>query len=71
MHDEQSEDMKRANIFDVFALLAHTISDILVSIAEFFDTLKDMLLNKASFVDDDKNFHEYVARTIETLNEGE
>ena len=71
MYDEQSDEIKTVNKWDFLALLAHTISDILVSIAEFFDTLKDMLLNKASFVDDDKNFHEYVARTIETLNEGE
>jgi hypothetical protein len=30
-----------------------------------------MLDTQASFVDDKKSFHEYAARTIETLQEGE
>lgn len=68
---EQGKDLKQVNAWDILALLAHTASEIFISIAESFDTLKDMLLNKASSVDDDKNFHEYVARTIETLKEGE
>jgi len=71
MLSEQDDKLAEANLWDVLALFAHTISDILVSIAEFFDTSKDMLLNKASRVEDDKNFHEYAARTIETLREGE
>lgn len=71
MNEEQSDKLADPNIWDVFALFAHTISDIFVSIAEFFDTSKDMLLNKASRVEDDKNFHEYAARTIETLRKGE
>jgi uncharacterized protein YccT (UPF0319 family) len=71
MNDEQDDDITRVNAWDVAALLAHTISDILLSIAEFFHKVRDMLLNKASYVEDDKNFHEYVTRTIETLREGE
>ena len=71
MYDEQSDKVVKANAWDFLALLANTLADIFVAIASFFEVLKDMLLNKASNVEDEKNFHEYVARTIETLNEGE
>ena len=71
MHDEQSDEIVEANLWDFLALFANTLADMFVVIASFFETLKDMLLNKASHVEDEKNFHEYVARTIETLNEGE
>ena len=71
MHDEQSDEIVEANLWDFLALFSNTLADMFVVIASFFETGKDMLLNKASHVEDDKNFHEYVARTIETLNEGD
>lgn len=50
--------------WDVFALLSD-------SAANFFTVLTNMLDTQASFVEDQKSFHEYAARTIETLKEGE
>ena len=61
--DEQGKS-PRFNKWDVLALLSHVVG-------EFFEVLTEMLQAEAEFVDDQKSFHEYAARTIETLQEGE
>jgi hypothetical protein len=57
--------------WDFFALIADTTAAILIDIASGFDILTQMFEHQASFVDDKNSFHEYAARTIETLQEGE
>ena len=64
MSDEQGRVPTQVTKWDVFSLLSSCVS-------EFFEVLSVMLETQASFVDDKKSFHEYAARTIETLNEGE
>ena len=71
MSDELGKVPTRVTKWDVFALLADTTAAILIDIASGFDILTQMFEHKASFVDDKKSFHEYAARTIETLKEGE
>ena len=72
MFDEQSEDIPRTiSKWDVFALFTDSLSDMAIVISNFFAVLTMMLDTKATFVDDQKSFHEYAARTIETLREGE
>ena len=55
----------------MLALFAHLASDIAMDIAGAFHIAKDMFEAQASFVDEKNSFHEYAARTIETLQEGE
>jgi len=70
--NEQGEDRPvRLSKWDYFALLANTASDIFEVIANFFYLLTCMLDNRAIHEDEKKSFHEYAARTIETLREGE
>jgi hypothetical protein len=64
MSDDQGRAPTQFTKWDVFALLSHVA-------AEFFEVLTAMLETQAEFVEDKKSFHEYAARTIETLNEGE
>ena len=64
MPDEQGRVPTQVTKWDVFSLLSSCVS-------EFFEVLSVMLETQASFVDDKKSFHEYAARTIETLNKGE
>jgi len=64
MSDEQGKTPTQISKWDVFALLSHVTG-------EFFEILSVMLETQAEFVDDKKSFHEYAARTIEQLNEGE
>lgn len=64
MSDEQGKPPTQITKWDVFALLSSVAS-------EFFEVLSVMLETQASFEDDKKSFHEYAARTIETLNEGD
>ena len=64
MSDEQGRAPTQFTKWDVFALLSHVAT-------EFFEILSAMLETQAEFVEDQKSFHEYAARTIETLNEGE
>jgi len=71
MSNEQGRIPTRVTKWDFFALLADTTAAILVDIAAGFDTLTHMLEHQASFVNDKESFHEYAARTIETLQEGE
>ena len=55
----------------MLALFASLASDIAMDIAGAFHIAKDMFEAQASFVDEKNSFHEYAARTIETLQEGE
>jgi hypothetical protein len=71
MSDELGKVPTRVTKWDFFALLADTTAAILIDIASGFDILTQMFENQASFVDDKESFHEYAARTIETLQEGE
>jgi len=71
MSDELGKVPTRVTKWDVFALLADTTAAILIDIASGFDILTQMFEHQASFVDEKKSFHEYAARTIETLQEGE
>ena len=64
MSGEQGRAPTQFTKWDIFALLSHVA-------AEFFEVLTAMLETQAEFVEDKKSFHEYAARTIETLNEGE
>ena len=61
----------RVNKYDVLALLAHLASDIAADIAGAFHIAQEMLEAQSDFVDEKESFHEYAARTIETLQEGE
>ena len=71
MSDEQGRIPTRVTKWDVFALLADTTAAILIDIASGFDILTQMFEHQATFVDEKASFHEYAARTIETLQEGE
>jgi len=72
MCDEQSNNLPtRITKWDAFALFASTLSSILDSLAQAAEIASGMLEVQASFVDDKESFHEYAARTIETLKEGE
>ena len=71
MSDELGKKPTRVTKWDFFALLADTTAAILIDIASGFDILTQMFEHQASFVDDKESFHEYAARTIETLQEGE
>ena len=68
---EQGKEPTRVTKFDVFALFAELASDILVDIAQAFSAGSQMLQTHANFVEEKQTFHEYAARTIETLQEGE
>ena len=71
-YDEQGEIAPRTiSAWDIFALLADTMSDIFTVMSNFFTVLTQMFDTQATFVDDKKSFHEYAARTIEKLKEGE
>ena len=71
MSDEQGRVPTRVTKWDYLSLLSNLASEVSVAVAQAFDTLTSMLEHQASFVDDKESFHEYAARTIETLNEGE
>jgi len=70
-NDEQGKAPTSLSKWDVFALFASTASDICDVGSNFFQILTHMLDTQANFVDEKKSFHEYAARTIETLKEGE
>ena len=61
----------RVTKFDIYALVVETAADILVDIASGLSIASQMLQTHANFVEEKETFHEYAARTIETLNEGE
>jgi len=71
LNDDEGKIPTRVTKFDVYALIAETVADILVDIAGSLSTASQMLQTQANFVEDKENFHEYAARTIETLQEGE
>jgi hypothetical protein len=71
MSDELGKTPTRVTKWDFFALLADTTAAILIDIASGFDILTQMFEHQANFVDNKESFHEYAARTIETLQEGE
>ena len=71
MHPDDEGEITRVTKFDVYALAAQTLSDILADLAGALAIASNMLETHASFVDDKESFHEYAARTIETLQEGE
>jgi hypothetical protein len=72
MHsDDEGNAPTRVTKFDVLALVAEAISGIFQVLAETFVLARHMLETHASFVEEQKTFHEYAARTIETLQEGE
>ena len=71
-NEEQGElPPTRITKWDMLALFSDTAMNMAVVTANFFSSLTAMLDTQASFVEDQKSFHEYAARTIETLNEGE
>ena len=61
----------RITKWDILALLAETVSNHLIISANMFAQLTQMFDTQAVFVDEKESFHEYVARTIETLHEGD
>jgi len=71
LNDDEGKILTRVTKFDVYALIAETVADILVDIAGSLSMASQMLQTQANFVEDKENFHEYAARTIETLQEGE
>ena len=72
MSDEQGEHLPfRVTKWDFLSLFVETLGTITAVIANFFMMVTSLIDHHASFVEDKKDFHEYAARTIETLNEGE
>lgn len=71
MTNEQGKAPTSLSKWDVFALFASTASELCDVGSNFFQVLTHMLDTQATFVDEKKSFHEYAARTIETLKEGE
>jgi hypothetical protein len=72
MHfNDEGEAPTRVTKFDVYALAVETLSEIFMDIAGSLAVASNMLQTHASFVEEKETFHEYAARTIETLQEGE
>ena len=69
--DDEGKIATRVTKYDVYALVVETAADILVDIAGALSVASQMLQTHASFVEDKQTFHEYAARTIETLKEGD
>ena len=69
--DDEGTMATRVTKFDIYALVVETAADILVDIASGLSIASQMLQTHANFVEEKETFHEYAARTIETLNEGE
>ena len=69
--DDEGKIATRVTKYDVLALIVETTADILTDIANGLAVASQMLQTHASFVEDKKHFHEYAARTIETLNKGD
>jgi len=69
--DDEGKAPTRVTKFDVFALVVESVGDILVSVANSLNVASQMLQTQANFVEEKETFHEYAARTIETLQEGE
>ena len=71
MSDELGRKPTLVTKWDFFALLADTTAAILIDIANGFNILTQMFEHQASFVEEQKLFHDDVVRTIETIIEGE
>jgi hypothetical protein len=72
MTEEQGEEiLPRVTKWDYLALLSETIGTIFAAITNFFIVASSLIDHHASFVEEQRSFHEYAARTIETLQEGE
>lgn len=72
MCDEQGKTLPtRITKWDALALFASTLSGVFDSLSQAAEIASGMLEVQASFVEDKQTFHEYAARTIETLQEGE
>ena len=71
IEDDEGVTATRVTKFDVYALVVETVADILVDIAGSLSVASQMLQTHANFVEEKETFHEYAARTIETLQEGE
>ena len=72
MSDEQGERIPiRVSRWDFLSLFAETLGTIFAAITNFFLVASSLIDHHATFVEDEKSFHEYAARTIETLREGD
>lgn len=61
----------RVTKFDVLALIVEVTADVVESITGGLRVASQMLQTHANVVEEKETFHEYAARTIETLQEGE
>jgi hypothetical protein len=68
-HGEQTT--PRVTKWDFLALFSETIGTIFAAITNFFLMVSSLIDHHANFVEEQRSFHEYAARTIETLQEGE
>lgn len=72
MHlDDEGTDATRVTKFDVLALIVEVTANIINDIADGLKVGSQMLQTHANLVEEQQTFHEYAARTIETLKEGE
>jgi hypothetical protein len=72
MSDEQGRSVPiRITKWDYLSLFVETLGTLIAVISNFFMMMVALIDHHASFVEDEKTFHEYAARTIETLQEGE
>ena len=72
MSEEQGEHIPfRVTKWDYLSLFTETLATLIAVISNFFIMVTSLIDHHASFVEDEKDFHEYAARTIETLQEGE
>jgi len=71
LDDDEGVKATRVTKFDIYALAVETLADILIDVAGSLSVASQMLQTHANFVEEKETFHEYAARTIETLQEGE
>ena len=73
--NENSEDMRsgvlKLSKFSVLAVFFNFILDVSIGFTRFLSYMSEMLISHAALVEERKSFHEDVARTIETITEGE
>lgn len=69
--DDEGKIATRVTKFDILALVVEVTADIIESLADGLRVGSQMLQMQANIVEDKETFHEYAARTIETLQEGE
>ena len=71
MHPDDEGEITRVTKFDVLALIVEVTANIINDIADGLKVGSQMLQTHANLVEEQQTFHEYAARTIETLREGE